>query len=940
LKRVLGFVIALVLLVPVGLAMLQDLQPPLRMEITGVDATNLPTVVINANVYDRVGQPVLGLTQENFSIFGELVDRARIVQVENVTEDSLSFSVVLAIDTSSSMAGMPIERAKEAAISFVNSIGPNDPVAVVTFDTDERLIQDYTTDKTVLVNAINALGFGGKTALYDAGVLAVETASRSPEPRRAVIILSDGAEFGGRSSSERGAALSRALAEGVPVYTVGLGFGIDRTYLQELAGGTNGQFHESPTPDELLEIYNTLARTLRSQYIITLETDLAADGSTYQLGLRATRGEEVTAVSTSVRAPVLVPIVSIPDLPIAAISEPTEITGEVIADDGVTQAEILVNGVSVATFTQPPYSAIIDPVAFPPGPVDVTFTATDSNGDTGTVTEFIEIAALPSQVTVNGLPEGELREPVEISVDVTGQTVPVETNFLIDGELADADVLGPFTILLDPYRLAPGERTLTAQVTNAGGVTTNVEAPLTVAALPPEGSVVLPAESAQPYADPVEIGVVTGRAQGSIRTIIARLNGVVLASAANRAETAFTIDPTALQPGTNTVEVLIRDAYGTETVLTQDIEIAALPPTVAFANLEVGETLSENRTVEVVASSVQTPITSVVYRLDGTEVLTQTEEPFTLDLDVAALGDGPHILSVEVTNAGGQSATAETAFTVALPTPTPVPTNTPVPPTATPVPPTTTATATPVPVQATPTNTPESTVVTADITNTTEPTVEVAVVASSTPVPASATKTSIPASATPIPASATPIPASATPIPASATPIPASATPIPASATPIPASATPIPPTATPIPASATPVPPTATPIPPTATPIPPTATEVVAVNIEPTEEVTVDATPEATESATPESTPESTVEATVEATVVPASATPEQTAEATAETTEQATIAPTFTPIPLTAETQAAAGQAQSPLLIGAICLLGLLLLAVIYWLATRRRK
>ncbi len=88
------------------------------------------------------------------------------------------------------------------------------------------------------------------------------------------------------------------------------------------------------------------------------------------------------------------------------------------------------------------------------------------------------------------------------------------------------------------------------------------------------------------------------------------------------------------------------------------------------------------------------------------------------------------------------------------------------------------------------------------------------------------------------------------------------------------------------------------------------------------------------------EPTPEVTVEVTVDATAVPASATPEQTAEATAEATEQATIAPTFTPIPLTAETQTTADQAQSPLLIGMICLLGLLLLAVIYWLASRRRK
>ena len=72
-----------------------------------------------------------------------------------------------------------------------------------------------------------------------------------------------------------------------------------------------------------------------------------------------------------------------------------------------------------------------------------------------------------------------------------------------------------------------------------------------------------------------------------------------------------------------------------------------------------------------------------------------------------------------------------------------------------------------------------------------------------TPVPATATPE--PATATPVPATATPEPVTATPVPVTATPEPVTATPEPATATPVPVTATPVPATATPEPATAMP---------------------------------------------------------------------------------------------------------------------------------------
>src|SRR5690606_17650433 len=114
----------LLLISPLQQVLSQD-TPPARtvnLEITGVNSTDLPQAVVSVAVLDTLGQPVRGLTAADFTLSGELADRAEIISVENITDDNLSFGVVLAIDISSSMAGAPIEQAKAAATAFVDSL--------------------------------------------------------------------------------------------------------------------------------------------------------------------------------------------------------------------------------------------------------------------------------------------------------------------------------------------------------------------------------------------------------------------------------------------------------------------------------------------------------------------------------------------------------------------------------------------------------------------------------------------------------------------------------------------------------------------------------------------------------------------------------------------------------------------------------------------------
>src|SRR5690606_30598477 len=143
------------------------------------NASELPTITITTNVLDSNDLPVAGLTVDDFTLGGGLEGLATIVNVEHITLDDLPFATVLWIDTSTSMSGFPLQQAKEAATLFIQSVGDDDPIAIVTFNTRARLVQDYTTDKDQLLSVINNLQVSGRTALYDASVLGVEIASNA-----------------------------------------------------------------------------------------------------------------------------------------------------------------------------------------------------------------------------------------------------------------------------------------------------------------------------------------------------------------------------------------------------------------------------------------------------------------------------------------------------------------------------------------------------------------------------------------------------------------------------------------------------------------------------------------------------------------------------------------------------------------------------------------
>ncbi len=629
-----------------------------RIEITGVNPVALPRVSVMVNAFDDFGQPLANLVAENFRVVGELAEHASVTEVVSFSDEkAVPISVLLAIDVSTSMAGTPIIKAKEAASAFVRTMADDDPVAILTFSSRSSLIQDFTTRRDVLLAIIDGLAYGGQTLLYDASLQAITHAASIDNPRRAVILLSDGAHFDEleQSAVSREQAYRAAVIDGVPVYTIGLGFGPDRSYLTQLSEDTNAFFRESPTPAELIEIYTGLADLLRTQYDVTLDVAVPLDGRVWQLELEVDTPWGPVRTRGTVRAPVPVPIFRFPPVPVPVLS-PVELVAEVIADDDVAEVMVALDGEAPLPVAGPPYSVLIDPVTLSPGPHSLSFSASDSDGDSSSATVDIVVGALPPEVSIEPELTGEIEAAQTFTVTVGGQTPLAEATLRVDeGASVTLDQRLSFTI--DPNTLAPGEHVLQLAVTNTGGESTTPDYPFTVPPLP----ILFEIEGLQKgelLEESAEVRVVVQSSQLPVTDIDYTLNDVPLADEDDQ----ITLAAAELEPGGATLGVSVRNAGGQVETETLEFEVARLPLEIEVEGLSPGATIDSDLelTVTVTGQGSGFPVQAL---LDGEAILLQDE---STTISILALQPGEHNLEILAQDDVGIITEANYPFSISL----------------------------------------------------------------------------------------------------------------------------------------------------------------------------------------------------------------------------------------------------------------------------------
>ncbi len=247
-------------------------------------------VVMNATITDKKGEPVFGLKEEQFEVY----DDGKLQKLAFFKAQETPFAAVILLDSSGSMENQ-ISVARSAAIKFLENLRFDDNAAIYSFDTTIKMVQDFSNSRDIAYQIFD-LKADGWTVLNDAIYKAAQVLSNRPEKRRAIVVLSDGADTrSGRSASK---ALKAAQQSNASIYTIDMSSissgGKQKMQntatLKKFAKETGGVFIATRGGVEMREAFQNIVKELGVQYTLGFyPADEKKDGKFHELNLRIAR---------------------------------------------------------------------------------------------------------------------------------------------------------------------------------------------------------------------------------------------------------------------------------------------------------------------------------------------------------------------------------------------------------------------------------------------------------------------------------------------------------------------------------------------------------------------------------------------------------------------------------------------------------------------------
>ena len=252
-------------------------QPPIATFKAGIDVVRIAAVV-----RDQKGRFVQDLNARDF----EVLDGGQARVIKDFRTDIAGLSVAILFDVSGSMEGrMP--NARETAAHLLSWLDPTrDEAAVFTFDTHLDEVAPFTTGLKALPDSMTTKVPFGETSLHDAIAATAKRVGEREGRRRAVVVLTDGADNASRLKPSQVSAAASAID--VPVYIFGIVASIDNPSedtatlsvsrsalagpLADLAAWTGGHVFAVSTPGQRSSAARQIVDELRHQYLIAFES--------------------------------------------------------------------------------------------------------------------------------------------------------------------------------------------------------------------------------------------------------------------------------------------------------------------------------------------------------------------------------------------------------------------------------------------------------------------------------------------------------------------------------------------------------------------------------------------------------------------------------------------------------------------------------------------
>jgi VWFA-related protein len=309
-------------------------------EVGNDEVIKVKTTLVSVPVLvsDRSGRYIPGMAQNEFELYQDGIKQT--ISFFGTEEEPLNVAILL--DTSKSTKDV-LGKIKDAAKNFIKLLQPNDRAMIVTFDFKVNVLAPLSSDRKVLEKAIKNAKVGERvgTVMRDAVEEVVNRMFANVRGRKAIILLTDGKDFGSYSMQEE--LLDDVEESDVMIYSVfyktgrsfnqrrfdifnGGIFGRRRgrmggnfpprmpnlrrldleknaiEYLQEMSELTAGRFYEKDVTD-LDDAFKLIADELRKQYRLGFYPKDSDDSNTvHQLKVKVTRPNVAVRSRSTYRA--------------------------------------------------------------------------------------------------------------------------------------------------------------------------------------------------------------------------------------------------------------------------------------------------------------------------------------------------------------------------------------------------------------------------------------------------------------------------------------------------------------------------------------------------------------------------------------------------------------------------------------------------------------
>lgn len=260
---------------------------------TPIFRTDVELVNISVVVQDRNGNFLSGLRKENF----RLTEDGAPQTIQRVETAEAAMTVVMVIEYSS-LYWEFLYDTMNAAYGFVNSLEPQDWVAVMVYDIKTEVLLDFTRNKQAAFNALRVLRTPGfrESNLFDAVSEAVER-MQDIDGKKAIVLISSGVDTFSKTRYDK--VLDQVKASDTPIYAigtgqaarlwydnrgymgseVGIGFLQADNQLRSFARFTGGRAYFPRFEGEFPSIFADIAAALRNEYVLSYSpTNRARDG--------------------------------------------------------------------------------------------------------------------------------------------------------------------------------------------------------------------------------------------------------------------------------------------------------------------------------------------------------------------------------------------------------------------------------------------------------------------------------------------------------------------------------------------------------------------------------------------------------------------------------------------------------------------------------------